>query len=300
MGTPGFAAGVLEKLITEKYKVVAVITAPDKPAGRGKKLNESEVKQLAEKNNIPVLQPEKLRSSDFLDELKNLKPDLGIVVAFRMLPAVVWQLPPMGTFNLHASLLPQYRGAAPINRAIMNGEKKTGITTFFLQQEIDAGNIIFREEMEIAPDETAGQLHDRMMHSGSELVVRTINAITNGNAPREKQIVPQNSKLNEAPKIFRNDCRIDWTATGKKIHDHVRGLSPYPGAWTTFETKDAELMEMKILRTKFIPGELRSDFPHVKTADGNILIEELQVAGKKRMSAAEFMNGYAVNEIRFI
>lgn len=304
MGTPGFAVASLEKLVNENYNVVAVVTVPDKPAGRGQKLQESEVKQFAVSKNIPVLQPEKLKSSEFLEQLKSFQPDLQIVVAFRMLPEVVWQLPPMGTFNLHGSLLPQYRGAAPINRAVMNGETKTGVTTFFLQHKIDTGNILFREEILIGENETAGEVHDRMMIVGAGLVTKTVDAI----AEKKYQEIPQYSlieegeTIHEAPKIFREDCKINWNLPGKKIHDHIRGLSPYPAAWTNFHAGNAAEVMLKIYRSEFSrsthshsPGTILENFT-VATADGIIRVLEIQAPGKKKMAVADFLRGFMIKQ----
>jgi methionyl-tRNA formyltransferase len=304
MGTPGFAVASLEKLVNEKYNVIAVVTVPDKPAGRGQKLQESEVKQFAVQHSIPVLQPEKLKSPEFIEQLKTLNPDLQIVVAFRMLPEIVWQLPPMGTFNLHGSLLPQYRGAAPINRAVMNGEKKTGVTTFFLQHKIDTGNIIFREEISIGQNETAGEVHDRMMVVGATLVTKTVDAILEGNYPNIPQLslVNEGEAIHEAPKIFREDCKIDWGLPGKKIHDHIRGLSPYPAAWTNLFSENEEAVMLKIYRSEFIPskhshsaGTILENF-HVATADGMIRVLELQAPGKKKMPVADFLRGFPIKK----
>jgi methionyl-tRNA formyltransferase len=304
MGTPGFAVASLEKLVDEKYNVVAVVTVPDKPAGRGQKLQESEVKQFAVQHNIPVLQPEKLKAPDFLGQLKSFKPDLQIVVAFRMLPEVVWQLPPMGTFNLHGSLLPQYRGAAPINRAVMNGETKTGVTTFFLQHQIDTGNIIFREEIPIGKNETAGEVHDRMMVTGANLVTKTVDAI----ATKDYTEVPQSSLvkpgeiIHEAPKIFREDCKIDWTLPGEKIHNHIRGLSPYPAAWTDFTGENGVKQVLKIFRSEFIPsahayspGSIHENFS-VAVKDGYVKVLEIQAPGKKKMPVADFLRGFPLGK----
>ncbi len=308
MGTPEFAVASLRKLVEEKYNVVAVVTVPDKPAGRGQKIQESDVKKFAVEKNITVLQPEKLKSPEFIEELKSFQPDLQIVVAFRMLPEIVWQLPRMGTFNLHGSLLPQYRGAAPINRAIMNGEKKTGVTTFFLQHEIDTGNIIFREEIEIGQDESAGDIHDRLMHVGADLVLKTVNAIADENYPQ----IPQSDFLNAgeginfAPKIFRDDCKINWSWSGEKIHNHIRGLSPYPAAWMEFIPKspggNQESVVWKIYKAKFIPGvdsiseENKKGKLFFPTNDGWIEILELQIPGKKKMNVAEFLRGNKIDE----
>jgi methionyl-tRNA formyltransferase len=302
MGTPGFAVASLEKLVNEKYNVVAVVTVPDKPAGRGQKLQESEVKQFAVQHSIPVLQPEKLKSLEFIEELKSFNPHLQIVVAFRMLPEIVWQLPPMGTFNLHGSLLPQYRGAAPINRAVMNGEKKTGVTTFFLQHKIDTGNIIFREEISIGENETAGEVHDRMMVVGAGLVTKTVDAILEGNYPNIPQLslLDEGEAVHEAPKIFREDCKINWELPGAKIHNHIRGLSPYPAAWTNLISENEESIVLKIYRSEFIPsshshaaGKILENF-HVATMDGMIRVLELQAPGKKKMPVADFLRGFAL------
>lgn len=304
MGTPGFAVASLEKLVREKYNIVAVVTVPDKPAGRGQKLQESEVKQFAVQHNIPVLQPEKLKSPEFLEQLRSFHPDLQIVVAFRMLPEVVWQFPPLGTFNLHGSLLPQYRGAAPINRAVMNGETKTGVTTFFLQHKIDTGNIIFNAEIPIGKNETAGEVHDRMMLVGADLVLRTVDAIAAGNYPEipQSSLVKPGEIIHEAPKIFREDCKIDWTWPGEKIHNHIRGLSPYPAAWCNFKGESGETQMMKIYRAEFIPaistlaaGTIREDFT-VATRDGLIKVLEIQAPGKKKMPVADFLRGFPIRK----
>ena len=304
MGTPGFAVASLEKLVNEKYNIVAVVTVPDKPAGRGQKLQESEVKQFAVKNNIPVLQPEKLKSAEFIEELKSYQPDLQIVVAFRMLPEIVWQLPAQGTFNLHGSLLPQYRGAAPINRAVMNGEKKTGVTTFFLQHKIDTGNIIFREEISIGENETAGEVHDRMMIVGAGLVTKTVDAILQGNYPNIPQysLVEEGEPIHEAPKIFREDCKINWELPGRTIHNHIRGLSPYPAAWTNLFSENNEGVMLKIYRSEFISsshshpaGTILENF-HVCTTDGMIRVLELQAPGKKKMPVADFLRGFPMKK----
>lgn len=274
LGTPEFAATSLRYLVEGGYNVVAVVTSPDKPAGRGLKMQRSAVKEYAISAGLRVLQPEKLRAPEFLESLRALDLDLGIVIAFRMLPEVVWAMPRLGTFNLHASLLPQYRGAAPINRAIMNGETMTGLTTFMLNAEIDKGDIIGRVEMPILPTDNAGRLHDRMMEAGKELVALTVDRIAEGNVvPLSQMDIPEEG-LRGAPKIFKEDCRVDWTKSGKEIVDFIRGLSPYPGAWTQFEGTTLKLFDAKLVES-----------------EGWIAVRELQPAGKRRMTAKEFYNG---------
>ncbi len=299
LGTPEFAAVSLRRLVEAGYNVAAVVTAPDKPAGRGQKLHESEVKQYAASIGLPVLQPEKLRDEAFLDTLRALDIDLGIVIAFRMLPEAVWSMPRLGTFNLHASLLPQYRGAAPINRAVMNGETTTGLTTFMLNAEIDKGDIICRVEMPILPSDNAGTLHDRMMVAGAELVVQTVDRIAAGNiVPLSQMNIPEEG-LKPAPKIFKEDCRVDWNRPGREIVNFIRGLSPYPGAWTDFADTT-----LKLLAGNYEPGVENYELPkpgtfdfsdkevmRVACADGRIAVTELQPAGKRRMTAKEFRNG---------
>ena len=303
MGTPEFAASSLRRLVEEGYNVAAVVTAPDKPAGRGQKLHESDVKRYAAGAGIPVLQPEKLRDPEFLEQLRAIDADLGIVIAFRMLPEAVWAMPRLGTFNLHASLLPQYRGAAPINRAIINGETVTGLTTFMLNAEIDKGDIIGRVEMPILPSDNAGTLHDRLMETGTELVTLTVDRIAEGNVtPLSQMDIPENT-LKPAPKIFKDDCRVDWTISGREIADLIRGLSPYPAAWSAMYDGDgSETGSLKIFDGRFTgtqhgaePGTV--DFSdrnalRVACADGWIAVTDLQPAGKRRMTAAEFLNGW--------
>lgn len=300
MGTPDFATESLKALLNAGGNVVAVITAPDKPAGRGRKLTASPVKQFAVDKGIKVLQPEKLKSPDFLDELAALKADLQVVVAFRMLPEVVWNMPPKGTFNLHASLLPEYRGAAPINWAVINGEKKTGVTTFFLKHEIDTGDIIFQEEVPILPDDTAGTIHDKLMVKGAELVVKTVEAVSKN----EVNPIPQPEKeLKPAPKIFKEDCRINWQETDEKIHNKIRGLSPYPAAWTELSIPETEKKPVKIFLTEkaesntLKPGEIYCDGKQLilaGTTSQDLKINELQVAGKKRMKTEDFLRGHNI------
>ena len=303
MGTPGFAACSLEKLLSEQYNVVAVITAPDKPSGRGLQVQQSEVKQVALKYGIPVLQPDRLKSPEFVEQLKSYNPDLGIVVAFRMLPEVVWSMPKMGTFNLHGSLLPQYRGAAPINRAIMNGEKKTGVTTFLLKQEIDTGNILFREEIPIGAKETAGELHDRMMVIGANLVLRTVDALAEGSvqARNQHEFIGAGEILKDAPKLFRENTKINWKSTCEEIFNHVRGLSPYPGAWTNLYNGSETAIPVKIFSCDFDYGEERrspgttDSRLDVAAYQGCVTINELQAPGKKRMSANDFLLGFRIH-----
>lgn len=296
MGTPEFAVPSLEKLVENGWNVVGIITAPDKPQGRGQKLVGSPVKQAAEKLGLHILQPTNLKNPEFQQELKELKADLQIVVAFRMLPESVWSMPPLGTFNLHASLLPNYRGAAPINWAIINGEKETGVTTFFLKHEIDTGSVIFQEKIEIKPEDDLGIVYDKLMNIGSELVVKTVDAI----AKNAVNPLPQDeSKANHhAPKIFKETCKIDWTQSSESIFNLVRGLSPYPAAWTEFQDKTC-----KIFKTAFSeqnlsgknPGEWISDGKTHLTfqcGQGSLKILELQLEGKKRMKIDELLRGF--------
>lgn len=299
MGTPEFAVATLKALLDADANVVGVITAPDRPAGRGMKLQPSAVKQFAVENDLMVLQPTNLKSEAFLEELKSLNATLQIVVAFRMLPEVVWNMPDHGTFNLHASLLPQYRGAAPINWAVINGEKESGVSTFFLQHKIDTGDIIFQEKVEIAENETAGELHDKLMRVGARLVVKTLAAIENGDVPS----TPQNSiigELNEAPKIFKETCKIDWNKPADDVFNLIRGLSPYPTAFTTLFSGDDEI-GLKIFsvrkteeRKGQTPGTLTVEGQSlfIACSDGSIEVLELQMAGKKRMETRSFLLGF--------
>ncbi len=295
MGTPEFAVPSLQALVDNDKKVVAVITAPDKPAGRGRKLTASPVKACAEANNIPVLQPTNLKSEDFLEELKEYQADLQIVVAFRMLPEAVWNMPPLGTFNLHASLLPQYRGAAPIHWAIINGEQTTGLTTFFLKHEIDTGNIIFQEEEPISQTDTVGDVYERLMHKGAGLVVKTVDAIETGNYPREPQTPA--ADLKSAPKIFRETCEIRWDQPVTRVHDFIRGLSPFPGAWTTIDDQTVKILRAHIHKhspDNSEPGKMSTDnesYLHIQTENGVIAVDELQWQGKKKMQIADFLRG---------
>lgn len=304
MGTPDFAVASLKALVENNYNIVGVITAPDRPAGRGYKLQQSAVKTYALSQNLNILQPEKLKNEHFLENLRQLKADIQVVVAFRMLPEVVWDMPPKGTFNLHASLLPQYRGAAPINWAVINGEPETGVTTFFLKHEIDTGEIIFQSKIDIASDDHAGIVHDKLMHLGADLVVKTIDAVIDGTvSPRpQNQFIQSGEVLKPAPKIFKETCKIDWTKPVAEIHNLVRGLSPYPAAWTDLKVNDA-IINFKIFKTKFsvehhshLPGTVISDnktMLQIAAQDGFVEVLELQMSGKRRMEIQEFLNGFS-------
>jgi methionyl-tRNA formyltransferase len=304
MGTPDFAVASLKILVAHNYNIVGVITAPDKPAGRGQKMMQSAVKKYADANELKTLQPTNLKAEEFLEELKSLNANLQIVVAFRMLPEFVWNMPEMGTFNLHASLLPQYRGAAPINWAIINGEKETGVSTFFLQHKIDTGDIIAQEKIAIRENETAGELHDQLMNIGSSLVLKTVQDIENETV--NSQVQNENQELKEAYKIFKPFCKIDWSKPMDEIHNHVRGLSPYPTAWTEFKQKETkEIVSCKVFRTEkiseehsFASGEIIASKKELKIAvtGGFLTLKELQLAGKKRMDVAALLNGVNFNE----
>ncbi len=294
MGTPDFAVPSLSALIENNFKVVAVVTAADKPKGRGQKLAPSPVKKAAKEYNIPVLQPQNLKSQEFQQQLQDYNPNLQVVVAFRMLPEVVWQYPEYGTFNLHASLLPQYRGAAPINWAIINGETTTGLTTFFLQHKIDTGNIISQEKIAISKGDNAGSLHDKMMQKGAELVLATVKKIANNNLVLTPQ--PDEVGLKEAPKLNKETTAIDWNQPMAKVHNFIRGLSPFPAAWTQINGKYYKILasapEGKNSTLK--PGEYISDnksFLQIRCADGMLSILELQKEGKKRMDIQSFLRG---------
>ena len=304
-GTPEIASSQLEAIIAAGYEVAAVVTVPDKPAGRGKKIQSSDVKLTALKYNLPVLQPVSLKSPEFIEELSSYKADLFVVVAFRMLPEVVWSMPPMGTFNLHASLLPQYRGAAPINHAIINGEKETGLTTFLLDKEIDTGEIIMQEKVVIEDDETAGTLHDKLMLLGNKVVVETIKIIEEGRVQSQSQemiIERDNLQLKPAPKIFKEDCKIDWTKDAKSIYDFIRGLSPYPAAHTQFVSENNDTIDIKVFEVVLKENKSEDkDLYKIKT-DGksyldvvlgknNISIKVIQQAGKNAMPIADFLRG---------
>jgi len=298
MGTPDFAVASLKALIDAGEEVVAVVTVPDKPAGRGQKLHESAVKQFAVTHQIPVLQPVKLRDEAFLDALRGFKADLQVVVAFRMLPEVVWSMPPMGTINVHGSLLPQYRGAAPINHAIINGEKKTGVTTFLLQHEIDTGNILFKGEVDIDEYDTAGVIHDRLMHKGAAVLLETVRAIRNGDIrPIPQDSIVNENELKHAPKIFKEDCEINWNGPVDTIFNLIRGLSPYPAAFTHLEGKVLKIYETeKKMGTPVVAiGQVETDgksYLKFAAQDGYISVKTLQIEGKKRMQVDEFLRGY--------
>lgn len=307
MGTPDFAVESLRCLVEGGYNVVGVITMPDKPAGRGHKLQFSPVKQYALEQNLPLLQPEKLKDEAFVEALREWKADLQIVVAFRMLPEVVWNMPRLGTFNLHASLLPQYRGAAPINWAVINGDTETGITTFFLRHEIDTGEVIQQVRIPIADTDDVGIVHDKLMMLGGKLVTETVDAILNDAVkpiPQEEMAVV--GELRPAPKIFKDTCRIDWNQPVKRIYDFIRGLSPYPAAWSELVHPDGETVVMKIFETEKIiqshqltPGTLLTDgktYIHVAAADGIIGIRALQLPGKKRLKTDELLRGFRLTE----
>lgn len=301
MGTPEFAVTSLRALVEGGYNIVGVVTTPDKPAGRGQKIQQSDVKQYAVEQGLPVLQPVKLRDPEFQAALEALAPDLGIVIAFRMLPETVWSLPRLGTFNLHASLLPQYRGAAPINWAIINGETETGVTTFLLNHQIDTGDIIGQVRCPILPEDNIGTLYDKLMEIGSGLVLETVEKIAEGNITPIAQSHIPDSELKPAPKIFKEDCLIDWSMEGERIVNFVRGLAPYPAAWSRMYKDGAEVGSAKIFSVHFTPAEHKAAIGEVRTdgrttlevacKDGWIALEELQLAGKRRMAVRDLLLG---------
>lgn len=310
MGTPDFAVETLRLLVERGYNIVAVITMPDKPAGRGHKIQFSPVKQYALSVGLPILQPERLKDEQFLEELRSFNADLQIVVAFRMLPQVVWDMPPMGTFNLHASLLPQYRGAAPINRAIMNGDKETGITTFFLTHEIDTGRVIQRRSIPISDNDNVGIIHDKLMTLGAEMVCETVDNLIAGKVeaiPQEELMTDEPLRL--APKIHKETCRIDWSRTVEDLYNHVRGLSPYPAAWCEFVAPDGTATSVKVYEAK--RNVCRHDNPmgtivtdgcksiDVACADGFLSLTSLQIAGKKRLAVEELLRGFRLTDEYF-
>lgn len=302
MGTPGFAVGVLDTIIRNNYEVVGVITSVDKPAGRGQRIKFSDVKEYALKNELKLLQPSNLKDENFLTELKSLNANLQVVVAFRMLPEAVWRMPKLGTFNLHASLLPNYRGAAPINWAIINGESETGVTTFFIDDKIDTGVMILSEQVEINSNETAGELHDKLMNIGSNCVVKTLQLIETNKA--ETTLQTDNPKIKTAYKLNKENCKIDWTKSVTEIHNLIRGLSPYPTAWCTFKDEDEEwdvkIYESYAIKEKhtFSVGQLIATKNEIKVAvkDGYIQIHILQFPGKRKMLAKELLNGIRFSE----
>ncbi len=295
MGTPEFAVASLQALVEHDISVVAVITAPDKPQGRGRKLGHSPIKEYALSQGLPILQPPNLKSADFLKELQSYRADLQVVVAFRMLPEAVWDMPPLGTFNLHASLLPQYRGAAPINWAIINGETETGITTFKIQHAIDTGNILFQEREPIQPDDTAGTLYERLMHRGAALLVRSVRTIASGDYTLSPQ--PEEGTLKEAPKLQPETCRVDWQQPAETVRNFVRGLAPYPAAWTTLNGLRCKLFEVAdtgIADDTLIPGQYTTDnksYLHIKARDTLVVVHDLQLEGKRRLPIDEFLRG---------
>lgn len=305
-GTPEFASAVLKKLVEEKYTVTAVVTSPDKPSGRGLHLHESAVKKYAIDNNIPVLQPLNLKNEDFLEKIKSFNADVFVVVAFRMMPEVLWKIPRKGAFNLHASLLPQYRGAAPINHAIINGETETGLTTFFISQHIDTGDIILQKKIKIEENENAGHLHDRMKKEGADLVIETLKQIEDGtiNAVNQSNLVTNSNLIKAAPKIFKDYCRINWSKSVDSVCNHIRGLSPYPGAFTELLSLENKTIILKIFSAgkeysgEAMPGIIFSDnksFLKISCTNGSVSVKELQFEGKKRMRIEEFLRGIKIN-----
>jgi methionyl-tRNA formyltransferase len=301
MGTPEFAVASLDALVKAGKNIVGVVTAPDKPSGRGLKVNESAVKKYAVQHGLTILQPEKLKDPVFLEQLKSLNADLQIVVAFRMLPEVVWNMPRMGTVNLHGSLLPQYRGAAPINRAVMNGEKETGVTTFKLKHEIDTGDVLLREIIPIGEDETAGELHDRMKKIGAKLLVKTVDGLASGSLIEIPQMVNQEGEnapvLHHAPKIFTNDTEINWNRPVDEVYNQIRGLSPIPGAYTYLQNRTMKIFRAKkeLYTPNIPPGAHSTDkktYLKFAALDGYIHVLDVQLEGKKRMGVEDFLRGY--------
>ena len=303
MGTPEFAVASLDA-INKVHEVVGVVTVADKPAGRGKKIRFSAVKEYALKNDLQILQPEKLKDEEFVSSLKSLGADLFVVVAFRMLPEVIWNMPPKGTINLHGSLLPDYRGAAPLNWAIINGDRKTGATTFFIEKEIDTGNIIDKVEIEITQNMNVGDLHDRLMLKGADLLVHTINNIGQGKVTGIPQAELMTEKIKEAPKIFKDTCRIDWSKSNSEVHNHIRGLSPYPAAWSVLIDSAGKELGLKLFKTiktenNLTPGIIKTDgkgLLQIGCGSGSLQILELQIAGKKRMDIKSFLNGVKLDD----
>lgn len=313
MGTPEFAVASLDCLLKNNFNIVAVVTSPDKPAGRGQQLHQSAVKNYALKHNLKILQPEKLKDVNFITELQNLKADLQFVVAFRMLPEIVWNMPRLGTYNLHASLLPKYRGAAPINWAIINGDTESGVTTFKLKHEIDTGNILFQEKLFVDPEMNAGDLHDKLMEIGADLILKTASSISESNQSGKPlhYIIQTDEFSSHAPKIYKDDCKINWTKPAQEINNLIRGLSPYPAAFTEIKNDDNSIQTIKIFKSKvefgnteYTNGTLITDnknYLKVCCLDGLINVLEIQLQGKKRMTIQEFLRGFKINEsIKFI
>lgn len=301
MGTPEFAVESLRAICDAGYEVVGVVTMPDKPAGRGQKISKSAVKIFAEEKGLHIMQPERLKDEEFVEHLRSLKADIQVVVAFRMLPEVVWNMPPMGTYNLHASILPQYRGAAPINWAVINGDKQTGVSTFKLKHEIDTGDVMMQRTIDILPDDDAGSVHDKLMALGSKTIVDTLREIEAGHTDLKAQSALCNGEeLRPAPKLFKEDMKLDWSRPSVELHNKVRGLSPYPTAWTEMTDQKGELVSVKIFKTsisdKHLPaGSIETDgksYLAVGTADGALSIDSLQMAGKKRMDIKSFLQGF--------
>jgi methionyl-tRNA formyltransferase len=312
MGTPDFAVPSLDILIKSDCSVPCVVTVPDKPAGRGQVIKYSPIKEFALKNNLKIQQPLNLKDQEFINELKSFHPDLIVVVAFRMLPEVVWKIPPLGTINLHASLLPQYRGAAPINWVIINGERETGVTTFFINEIIDTGSILLNRKLSISDEETAGELHDRLMVTGADLLLETINGINEGTIQpvSQNQLVTINAELKPAPKIFRQDCRISWDQSAERVNNLIRGLSPYPAAFTNLISDDGENLVLKIYKAKPVensenlmvnefPGTIETDqrkYLNVACRNGHLSLLEVQLEGKRRMNIQDFLKGFRISE----
>lgn len=313
MGTPDFAVEPLRWLTESGYNIIAVVTVPDKPAGRGQKLNQSAVKQYAQEQNIRILQPEKLRDPEFVSEIELLKPDLCIVVAFRMLPEVVWQIPRLGTFNLHASLLPNYRGAAPINWAIINGDKVSGVTTFLIDKEIDTGNILLNQQVDIDNNDSAGDLHDKLMIVGANLVEQTVIQLAAGNVKPipQHELIAQSHDNMPAPKLFKDTTRINWNQQASSIHNFIRGLSPYPAAWCQLTSDQGEAVSVKIFKSELVKvtgncnevGKITTDsktFLHIACKQGVIGVTQLQLAGKRNLPISDFLSGFReIDKYRF-
>jgi len=307
MGTPEFAVASLDILVQNNYNIVGVVTVPDKPAGRGQQLQQSAIKKYALEKGLNILQPEKLKAEEFLNQLRALNADLQIVVAFRMLPEVVWNMPALGTFNLHGSLLPRYRGAAPINWAVINGDKETGVSTFFLTHQIDTGKIIFREKTPIDENETAGEIHDRLMIIGAQLVLKTVQAIEKNEYPQidQTELIAKGEEEKHAPKLYKEHCKVNWDNTVNTIHNLIRGLSPYPTAFSDLVSPENITYSVKIFKTSkelashsHAFGTVETDsktYLKVAVKDGFIHLLEIQLAGKKRLSVSEFLRGFQLN-----